>query len=170
MYQKKNRLGPHRKGTKGDSYHSTGPSLCLGSYAGSHTPVTLSPRSAHSPSAHLHSYIQKVWGTRPKPANSIYPDLSLKPLVYHMASGQGYNPCDLLSYGRLTQPWIFTLGRKTLTCACSPRGGAQEPRQRESGIAVIVAGVDSQNHPALPSGSKAGEPVGQKGLLGGVTS
>lgn len=109
--------------------------MCLGSYAGPHTPVTLSPRSAHSPSAHLHSYIQKVWGTRPKPANSIYPDLSLKPLVYHMASGQGYNPCDLLSYGRLTQPWIFTLGRKTLTCACSPGGrstGAQTEGVRDS--------------------------------------
>lgn len=62
-----------------------------------HTAVTLSSGSAHSPSAHLHSYIQKVWGTRPKPANSVYPDLSLKPLAYHMAAGQGYNPCDLLS-------------------------------------------------------------------------
>lgn len=52
-----------------------------------------------------------------------------------MASGQGYNPCDLLSYGRLTQPWIFTLGRKTLTCACSPGGrstGAQTEGVRDS--------------------------------------
>lgn len=37
-----------------------------------------------------------------------------------MALGQIYNPCDLLSYRRLTQLWVVTLEGKTLTCVCPP--------------------------------------------------
>lgn len=51
------------------------------------------------------------------------PVLPLKPLAYHMALGQIYNPCDLLSYRRLTQPWVrsvVALEGKTLTCVCPP--------------------------------------------------
>lgn len=73
--KKEQARSPHRLGSKGMDV--TPKDLCLNTGLGSYTgppqiAVTLAPRSAHSPSVHLHSNIHQVWDTRLKLANSVY--------------------------------------------------------------------------------------------------
>lgn len=118
---KKKQARPHRSEAKRSHCHSMDPFLSvpeqsvLESCAGpSQTAVT---RSSGLPTAPVHICIQmhgKSWIQGPNllTQSTQWPVLSLKPPVHHMASGQAYNPCDLLSCKKTDPTLYLHLGRE----------------------------------------------------------
>lgn len=88
------------------------------------------------------------------------PVLSLKPLAYHMALSQVYNPCNSLSYRRLnlgSSPWKGNLSPVPVPRweeHMHPNTGS---RDRAGAGGVCWREWGSQSPPELPPGSKVGE-------------